>query len=280
MTSQTPEDLYVDLGRINTRYWALGDEGDPVILIHGLGGYAENWGENVAALAAKHRVYVPDLVGFGLSDKPIAPYTLDYFAEFVKEFMLAVGIDRASMAGWSLGGAVSLQFASRFPDELDKLVLVSSAGLGKEVSFALRLLTLPLVGEALTRPSRKGTKSFYEECVDDPGLITSEWIELGYQMDSLPNTQRSFLATLRAGLTLAGFRRSVYKPILDKLGSIRTPTLIIWGQQDRILPVEHGSVAKNGLPNARLHVFDPCGHLPPLEHPEAFNRLVLDFLAE
>lgn len=279
MPAQTLQDYYVKVRQINTRFWSLGEGGTTVVLIHGLGGSAENWMHNIAALAEHHRVYAPDLVGFGRSDKPRASYSLSYLARFVNDFMVTQSIERASLVGLSLGGGVALQFALQFPSKLEKLVLASSAGLGRELTIILRLPTLPLVGEILTRPSRKGVAQFLRACAYDPGMVTDELVEMSYQITSLPGGQRTYLATLRALANIRGERPAVFLPIVNSLSAITAPTLIVWGQQDSILPVAHARIAERGLPNARLHILDPCGHLPPLERPAKFNALVLKFLA-
>jgi len=193
--------------------------------------------------------------------------------------MEAQNIDRVSLIGHSLGGGVSLQFTIQFPDKVDKLVLVNSAGLGKEVSLLFRLPTLPIIGELLTRPSRKGTANLLKECVHDPAVVTDELIELGYSLAALPGAQNSFLSMVRTLGNFRGIRKDVLRSIVDNFTTITAPTLVFWGQQDRILPVAHAYVAEKRIPNARLHIFDPCGHLTQLERPEEFNSLVLEFLA-
>ena len=279
MSTETPRDQYTKVGQINTRFWTLGDEGATVLLIHGIGGSIEDWMLNANALAKDYRVYAVDLVGSGHSDKPLVAYSLSYLAKFVKDFMEAQKIDKASLIGHSLGGGVCLQFTIQFPDKIDKLVLVNSAGLGKEVSLMLRLPTLPVIGELLTRPSRKGTASFLKECVHDPAVITDELIEFSYSLAAMPGAQKSFLSTVRTLGNFRGIRKDVLSSIVDNLTTITAPTLVFWGQQDRILPVAHAHVAEKRIPNARLHIFDPCGHLTQLERPEEFNSLVLEFLA-
>ena len=279
MSAQTPRDQFIQVGQIKTRYWASGDHGTAVVLVHGIGASIEDWIFNINALAEHHRVYALDLVGSGHTDKPSVRYSLPYLAQFVNDFMEAQGIDRANLIGNSLGGFVALQFAIQFPHRLEKLVLVSSAGLGQEVYLPFRLCSLPLVGEWLTRPSRKSTAQLLTDCVHDPALVTDEWIERGYQLSTLPGAQASFLAILRAGCTLRGIREDTRRPIADNMASITAPTLIIWGQQDRILPVGHAYVAHQGIPNAQLHIFESCGHVPQMECAQEFNSLVLKFLA-
>lgn len=279
MSTQTMQDQYVKVGNINTRFWTLGDEGASVILIHGLGGSVENWMFNINALAQRHRVYAIDLAGFGRSDKTQTLSSFSQGAQFVNDFMEVQHINKASLVGNSMGGGVTLQFAIQFPDRIEKMVLVDSAGLGKELHLLLRLGSLPLIGELLTKPSRKGTVRFLKACVYDPAMLTDELIELVYQLVSLPGAQKSFLSCLRSSVNFLGLRAGTVRSIVDNLTTIATPTLIIWGKQDRILPIAHAYVAKEKIPNAKLHILDPCGHIPQMERPEDFNTLLLEFLA-
>ncbi len=137
----------------------------------------------------------------------------------------------------------------------------------------------PLGSSGSYRPSRKGTASLLKECVYDPTLVTDELIELGYTLATLPGAQDSFLSIVRTLGNIRGMRKDVLSSIVDNLTTITAPTLIFWGQQDRILSVDHAHVAEKRIPNAQLHVFDPCGHIPQLERPEEFNSRVLQFLA-
>jgi 4,5:9,10-diseco-3-hydroxy-5,9,17-trioxoandrosta-1(10),2-diene-4-oate hydrolase len=279
MSTETPRDQYTKVGQINTRFWTLGDEGPTVLLIHGIGGSIEDWMLNANALAKDYRVYAVDLVGSGHSDKPLVAYSLSYLAKFIKDFMEAQKIDKASLIGHSLGGGVCLQFTIQFPDKVEKLVLVNSAGLGKKATLLLRLLTLPIIGKLLTRPSRKGTANFLKECVYDPTLITDELVEFSYSLAALPGAQNAFLSMVRTYGNFRGMHKDVLRSIVDNLTTITAPTLIFWGQQDRILSVAHAHVAEKRIPNAQLHIFDPCGHLTQMERPEEFNSRVLEFLA-
>jgi len=278
MSKQTLQDQYTKAGQINARFWSLGDEGTTVILLHGIGASVEIWKRNIDALAQNHRVYAIDLVGFGLSDKPSVPTTFSYGAQFVRDFMEKQHIGRASLIGNSLGGGVSLQFAIQFADRLEKLLLVASGGLGKQVNLLLRLASLPLIGELLTRPTRKGTSRLLKQCTYDPALAADDLVELFYHFATLPGAQKSFLSTLRSSFNFWGMRPHLVRSTLDNLATISAPTLIVWGEQDRILPVAHAHVAEKKIPNARLHIFDACGHLPQLERPDEFNAVVLEFL--
>jgi len=275
-----PKDQYIKVGNINTRYWALGDQGSPVILIHGLGASSEIWMHNVEIMAEHHRVYVPDLVGFGRSDKPDIEYTPSSAARFIYDFMNALNIERASFAGNSLGGGISLIFTLEYPDKVDKIVLVDSAGLGSEVIFPLRLLSLPFIGKLMTRPSRKGVYLYFRDAVYDRKLLNKDFIDLYYELHSLPGAQKSLLRVIRTAIGIRGARERLVVPIMTNLGKIEQPTLIVWGKQDKVIPLEHAYFAKEQIPNSQLHVFDPCGHMPQFERPNEFNGVVTEFLAD
>ena len=279
MSKQLPKDQYVQVGNIRTRFWALGDGESPAILLHGLGGYLENWEDNVAAIAQSRRVYALDLVGFGRSDKPHVKYSIPYLTEFVHEFMIVQDIDRTALIGESMGGAIALQFALQYPQLVEKMVLAASVGFGKEVSIYLRIMSLPILGDMFTRPSREGTAQLLRQLFHDQDLITDDWIEEDFEMSSLQGAQRCLLSALRSMGNIWGVRSVVYQQILNRLEVIEVPTLVIWGAQDRILPVRHAHQAVKRLPNARIHIFDSCGHVPNIERAEEFNALVLDFLS-
>jgi pimeloyl-ACP methyl ester carboxylesterase len=279
MSEQQLKDQYIKVGNIKTRYWALGDGSSTVILIHGFVGYIENWEDNITALAQGRKVYALDLPGFGRSDKPEARFSIPYFADFVKDFMIVQDIDKATLIGLSMGGAIVLQFALQYPHQVEKMVLVDSGGLGKEVLISSRIASLPILGELLSRPNRQGSAQVFKQIFYNQDLITDQMIEEGYEMSSLPGAQRCGLSTLRTSCNIWGVKGNALRPIRDHLEEIEVPSLVIWGAQDRILPVAHAHLAAKRLPNARLHIFDPCGHMPNMERAEEFNALVTDFLS-
>jgi 4,5:9,10-diseco-3-hydroxy-5,9,17-trioxoandrosta-1(10),2-diene-4-oate hydrolase len=275
-----PEDRYIQIGDLKTRYWALGDKGTVVILIHGLGVSADIWIHNVEPLAKRHRLYVPDLIGFGRSDKPGPSFSpLDY-TRFLDEFMKALNIDRASLVGQSLGGGIALQYTLQFPQKVSRLVLVDSAGLGKEVIWTLRLMSLPLVGELFSHPSRRGVEFVFKLAVRNRTLITKDFVELYYDIFSQPGFRDFFLRVLRLIVNARGAREEILAPIMSNLHKIMQPVLIIWGDKDRVLPLKHSYLAKERIPNASLKIMEGCGHIPFFERSDEFNRLVLEFLSE
>ena len=274
-----PEDRYIKVGNINTRYWTSGEQGTPVVLIHGLGGSIENWVKNIDVLGQSHRVYALDLKGFGRTDKTPLLRDMDELTKFIGDFMAALNIDKASLIGNSLGGGLALSFALQHPDKVEKLVLVDNAGMGPEVIADFRVISLPVIGELLYHPNRKAVAGLWGKIVFDASLVTDELVEQTYKLAVLPGAVKSMLSTLRAGIGISGQSKSQRMRVTDKISALKAPTLIFWGKQDRIIPPAHADIAARMMPGARLHLFDNCGHMPQLEHPEKFNKLVLDFLA-
>ena len=278
-TTMFPTDQYIKVKGVKTRYWTAGDKGPVILLIHGFGASVEIWQHNIESLAKLYRVYAIDLVGFGRSDKPEGPYTISMMTEFVDAFMKATGIDKASFVGLSLGGGISLQYALQYPQRVEKLVLVDSAGLGRELIFSMRLMSLPIIGELMTKPSRKMAYLFFKPAVLNSKILKGEFTETYYRLFSLPGAQQAMLKVLRSLCTIFGPRQDALHNTMSNLHKITASTLIVWGKQDAVLPLEQAYFAKERIPNSQLYVFDQCGHMPNFEKPEEFNSVVLAFLS-
>jgi len=274
-------DHSIDVNGSRARFLRAGEDGPPVVLIHGLGASAEIWSANIGALAAGHRVFVPDLPGFGRTAMPPGmDFSPAAYSRFVRDFMAALGIGRAALVGHSLGGGVALRVTLDDPGCVDRLVLASSAGLGPDVSLPLRIASLPFFDRVFWRPPLPVFTRFLRRLVYDPAAISPEFARLYYDMFFQPGAVRTFAAILRAVVTIRGARPGILEPIREGLGTIAAPVLILWGRRDRILPVGQALDAAGRIPGARLHIFERCGHMPNVEYPEAFNRLVLEFLDE
>jgi pimeloyl-ACP methyl ester carboxylesterase len=280
MRQHHPQDNYIRIGMLNTRYWQRGDTGSPVILIHGLGASADIWMHNIEALARRHRVYAPDVVGFGKTDKPDTEYSAALFPTFINDFMRTLNIEKPTLVGNSLGGGIALQYALLYPEKVDKLVLVDSAGFGADAPLPLRLVSLPLVGELMTRPSRFEAYVYFRHAVYDPAVLTREFVDIYHEIHALPGNQTSLLKVIRSILSFRGGNREMLGPVMSNLHRITHPTLILWGTHDKVLPLRHAAVGKERMPNAQLHIFDHCGHMPQYEKPEEFNQVVEAFLSE
>jgi pimeloyl-ACP methyl ester carboxylesterase len=272
------DDQYVrvDGGRI--RYWAQG-EGEALILVHGLAGSVEFWQYNVEPLAAAHRVYALDLPGFGGSDKEIEHLSLEYAASFLTHFMDVMGLERASLAGNSLGGLVCAQTAVRSPERVVKLILVGSAGFGGELNLILRLWSVPLLGDLVFRTYQRAFPSLRRWAFPDSPSIDDQWMAAAATVLRTPGVRESALRIARMGASLRGQRQEMLADLHRQVAGIDVPTLIIWGRQDPVVPVAHAYAARDLIPHSEVRIIERCGHIPQVERPEEFNKLVLDFLA-
>jgi pimeloyl-ACP methyl ester carboxylesterase len=277
-----PVDRMIKVGTVNTRYWMEG-EGSPVILVHGISNCIEDWLLNFHELASQHRVYALDLIGHGRTDKPLsASYQMPDLARFLKDFMEALQIPSAHLVGHSLGGAISLTCALNYPTYVNKLVLVDSAGLAQEVSIILRLFSVPVVGELLGLMALQGDlekrMAFQRKSWPDPEIVPDQMIQLKYAATLWQDIRKTYFKTLRACANIGGTKKSVYGPIVDGLPSLKNPVLVVWGEQDDLLPVSQAQIVKNKVPHARVEIFENCKHDPMVVNPKKFNQVVLEFL--
>lgn len=257
---------YLEAGAENARVMP------PAVLLHGVGGCADEWGPCMALLAPHRRVLAPDLVGHGGSDKPAALYDLNCYVQFLDGFFAALGLDTTiDLAGWSAGGALALAYALARPDRVRRLAVIASAGLGQEVSWRYRLLALPFPGRnprplplTLFRLLERGL--YYGARCPDDGLLLRKYAHM-----CRPGAVAAFVATVRWGVSLRGQRVT----LLSRLTELRAPLLIIWGRHDPILPVQHAVAAHRAVPGSRLVVVERCGHMCPLEHPSTVAQELL-----
>jgi 4,5:9,10-diseco-3-hydroxy-5,9,17-trioxoandrosta-1(10),2-diene-4-oate hydrolase len=231
----------------------------------------EFWEKNIAALAQEHRVFAVDIVGFGLTEKPAIDYTFQEMADFVIDFMNAMNIDKASLVGHSMGGGITLMVAARAPERVEKIVLVNSSGLGKRMSFLVRLITLPVIGEVLTKPSRQGVVRQMQMCLYDHSQASDDFIDRAAAIGKLPDKQRSVLSVLRGGCNMFGMKKKVVTDFSECIKRISAPILVIWGRQDRINPVSDGEAAVKRMGDVRLHIIDQADHFPQIDKPGEFN---------
>jgi pimeloyl-ACP methyl ester carboxylesterase len=278
--TRQPEDRFIKIDGIKTRYWVAGKGGSAVVLVHGLGGFMENWVNNINALAEHHRVYAMDLLGFGRTDKIPLIRNINTLVKFINDFMETLHIQKASLVGNSLGGGLVIQLALNYPEKVAKLVLVDNAGMGREVLLDFRLCSLTILGDLLMRPGIESAGKLWKKIVYDPKLITEELLLLSFGMIYQPGAKKAMLAALRTGINLLGQRAKLTTLLLSRLAKISVPALVVWGKEDKIIPVAHAQIAVNKIPGAKLKIFENCGHMPQFERPEEFNKLVLDFLAE
>jgi pimeloyl-ACP methyl ester carboxylesterase len=257
-------------------------EGPAVLLIHGITSSSRTWREVMPGLAADHTVIAPDLLGHGRSAKPRGDYSLGGYASGLRDLLVALEIPRATVVGHSLGGGVAMQFAYQFPERLERLVLVDSGGLGSEVNLVLRAATLPGAEYVLpllaSRPLR-GASAAVGGVLGRVGLRASADVKgmaEGFESLGDGEARRAFVHTARSVIDPAGQRVDA----TDRLYlAEHVPSLIVWGDRDRMIPVRHGEEAHALMPNSRFEVFEDAGHFPFNDDPTRFVALLRDFMA-
>ena len=264
-------------------FWYL-DSGDgpAVLFIHGLTGSHRNWAHLVDTVNTDHRVLVPDLFGHGASSKPMGDYSLGAHAATLRDLLDRLGIDRVTLVGHSFGGGIAMQFCYLFPERVERLVLVSSGGLGRSVSPLLRSATLPgaewvlpliasgwvrgraeAVGRVLARVGWRASSD-----------VTEGWH--GFMSLADADSRRAFLATTRSVIDSGGQTVNAHDhlPMASEI-----PTLIVWGTEDRMIPAWHATMAHQAIAGSRVELFEGAGHFPHLDDPERFARVLGDFVA-
>lgn len=254
-------------------YTVQGTVGDDVILIHGLMSTTNEWVKNVGALAASHRVWAVDLIGFGYSSRVTEPtYSLRYLAHSINEFMESQGIERAHIVGHSLGGAIALQFAHDYPTRVNRLVLLAPAAYIfswlKPVRYAARVPFLPRRVGAWLLTNPHVHRVAYRNALGDPRRMDSQMLDARIRATRVKGT-------LDALLAMCSSREACELP--EGLPELHAPALVIWGDRDNALPTSHGYRLVRDLPNAKLVILEGAGHLPNSEFPDRINRLMLDF---
>jgi pimeloyl-ACP methyl ester carboxylesterase len=257
-------------------------EGPVMLLLHGMAGSSENWESVIGLLARRHRVIAPDFPGHGASDPGGGDYSLGGLAAGIRDLLTVLGHDRATVVGHSLGGGVAMQFTYQFPEIVERLVLVSSGGLGPDVSPLLRAAALPgadlfigataSVGQRVGGALGRGLGAIGLR----PNADIAE-VARGYASLSDPDRRRAFLGTLRGVVGTDGQRVAA----TDRLYlAEELPLLIIWGEKDPIIPVGHAEEAHRLLPGSRLEVFPGVGHMPQVEQPWRLVSALEDFIEE
>ena len=261
--------------------YVIGGEGPTVLLIHGIGGDWRTWEPVLDGLARQHRVVAVDLPGHGGSAKGAGDYSLGALASALRDLGGALGLERATVIGHSLGGGIAMQFAYQFPERCERLVLVSSGGLGPDVGLVLRLATLPgsELFLSLTAPAARSLINCAANAARPLRIrpaADAEHYARAFAALADPDSRGAFLGTLRG---VVGTRGQLVDARDRLYLTEHMPTLIIWGQHDAILPVDHGHAAQQAMPGSRLDVFENAGHLPQLADPGRFTATIEDFVA-
>ncbi len=261
------------------RAYRTAGSGPALLLVHGISDHSGTWSHLLPELARRHTVIAPDLLGHGESDKPRADYAVAAYACGLRDLLGVLDVERVTVVGHSLGGGVAMQFAYQFPERCERLVLVSSGGIGRSVHPLLRLasmpgaeLALPLLTASPLRAAITGLLPLLVDLGFGP--------DLGYALDRYsalrdPRTRMAFLRTLRSVVD----PRGQVVTMLDRCYLTRgIPTLLVWGERDRIVPVRHAHLAHAAMPGSRLELFASAGHFPHQNDPARFLALLRDFV--
>lgn len=270
-------DRFLTIDDLVVRYWDEG-QGEPLLLIHGMGACLETWAWNIDALSAKHRVIALDLPGSGKSSRPIREdmFSLQYVGEFLRRFAEKLGVSTLSVAGNSMGGVLAIQLALMHPEMVRLLILVDSGGLGKEVHWSVSIMTVPLVNQIFAHPSRPLVRRVAGQLLHRHDSATEELIRRVVEYSQRPGTGSAVLRMAQTGVNLRG-QTAPYGAA--ELGKILAPTLVIWGEEDYVIPARHAEIALQAIRDCRAVVLPRAGHGPQIDRPEMFNELTLEFLA-
>jgi pimeloyl-ACP methyl ester carboxylesterase len=262
--------------------YRVAGSGPPVVLIHGMVNSSLHWKAVALRLARDHTVIAPDLIGHGDSATPRGDYSLGAHAAVIRDLLAVIGVDRATIVGHSLGGGVAMQFFYQFPQRVERLALVSSGGLGHEVSPILRGAALPgaaaglwLVAHPRLVEALWGAGRRMRERGSGRG-VHLQAIARALRPLARPGARTAFLQTLRAVIDVRGQRVSAR----DRLYLLRGfPTLIVWGERDQTIPLAHGRWTHRAIPGSRLVTLPRAAHFPHLEDPDGLAQTLADFLA-
>ncbi len=255
----------------------------PVLLfIHGILGSQKQWAHLVDVLDDDHRLVVPDLFGHGDSAKPVGDYSLGAHAATLRDLLDSLGVEQVTLVGHSLGGGIAMVFSYLFPERVERLVLVASGGLGREVSPLLRSATLPgaeYVLPVIASGWMRGRIATAGKLLGSVGLqpgpdVREVW--RGFTSLGDGDTRRAFLATTRAVIDPGGQSVSAHDYLPN---STPIPTLVVWGTKDRMIPAWHAASATSSIQNCRVELFQGAGHFPHLDDPERFAALVREFVS-
>jgi pimeloyl-ACP methyl ester carboxylesterase len=263
-------------------YRVAGDPKLPVLLlIHGITSSSATWDPIIPKLAQHAHVIAPDLLGHGESDKPRADYSLGAFASGLRDLLEHLGHERVTVVGHSLGGGVAMQFAYQYYDYCERLVLVDSGGLGREVSWALRAATLPgaefvlpVIAHRRLRDSGVAAAQLLRRFPMRPRPSVAE-VARGYGSLAESPARTAFVHTLRSVVEPGGQRVSARERFYLVEGR---PTLIVWGALDTVIPVAHAYDTHDAIPDSVLEVFEQSRHFPHMDEPTRFARVLLRFL--
>ncbi len=264
----------------HTIFYTVKGEGNPLILIHGYGAGMWVWEKQMEVLSQFNRVYALDVIGHGFSDRPKIPYTPEAYIAFLRDFMDAVGIEKATLIGNSMGGGIAWGTAILFPERVNRLVLIDCVPpdvLRQVKNESLRTLiairNIPLLPYlVISARSRSSMKWVLMECISDMNLITPEVVERQYEISRIEGTTWVLYSTLKNAEQALKLK--------EQFSLIHQPTLFIWGEKDKVFPPEVGETLHRTLNGSTFQLIQKSGHIPMWETPDPVNQAILHFLKE
>jgi pimeloyl-ACP methyl ester carboxylesterase len=247
------------------RYMEGGSSSKHIIFLHGLGASAERWQRVLPAFAERFHVVAPDIIGFGYSDKPEVSYTIPFFMQFVKGLADAMDIKNMTLIGASLGGHIAAEMAVTRKEMVDKLVLVTPAGIMKEPTPVLNYYIA-----AAMYPTFDNAKKAFEQMAGNPKAVDVTYARDFVNRMQLPNAKYAYMSSIIGSKSAPN--------LVDRLKNIKSPTMIVWGEKDRLIPLKYAGRFKREIRNSRLEIIKGSGHTPYFEKPEIFSKKVIEFL--
>ena len=272
------QNMFVDVADCRIRYRDSETGKLPILFIHGIGESLEFWAPQEALAGDLYRIITIDLPGHGLSSVCDQPYDPAKFATFCWKFLDAIGVDKTILVGNSMGGGISILMADNQPQRVEKLVLANAATLGRFSPLPFRLMTLPLVGKILTKPSTLGVDQQLKTVFHDQQVVTDEIRAVVTRNVMSMERAQAFLTTIKLMTDFGGQKESVIDAALSALKKLSLSVLFIHGRQDTVLPYEHSVAAQKLVTDSKLTILDDCGHTPQIEKSELFNDELKSFI--
>lgn len=259
------KEKFVMVGENKIRYLEDGKSSDSIILVHGLGASAERWKNTIPYLGKKYHVVVPDLIGFGLSDKPLVDYTMEFFVKFFSEFIDNLEIQKTVMVGSSLGGQIVAELAISMHRSIDKVVLVSPSGI---VNYSTPSLDAYIA--AALSPNYENAKKAFQMMAGPNKEIDPQTVDDFVKRINMPNAKMAFMSAI--------ISNKESKISCEKLANVSIPSLVLWGELDSVIPKENANQFFLCIKNCQFVEMKGCGHTPFVERPLEFSKIVLEFL--
>lgn len=261
------EEKFITIQENKIRYLEYGVSSNAIIFVHGLGASAERWEYVIQYFRENYRVIVPDLPGFGLSDKPSIDYTVDFFVKTLSEFIDGIGIQNAILIGSSLGGQIIAELAITEPKLINKMILVSPSGV---VNYSAIVLDV-YIGAAIS-PTQENVRNAFLMMNGQNKDVDSKIVNNFIKRMNTPNAKNAFLSTIMSN--------KESKISCEKLANVSIPSLVIWGECDPLIPKDNADLFLSCIKNCQFVEMKKCGHTPFVDKPKKFSKIVLEFLKE